>query len=96
MRTKVAALEGLKIMNDPKRCSRRAGCSATSGEHAEGMKFPRARSTRATVADARGRPGLRRLRGDAAFQQLLADAEAGHQQALADFRESGGERLLGR
>ena len=36
------------------------------------------------------------LRGDPAFQALLADAEAGRQQALAAFRAAGGERLLGR
>ena len=36
------------------------------------------------------------LRSDPAFQELLAEAEAGRQQALHAFRESGGERLLGR
>jgi hypothetical protein len=36
------------------------------------------------------------LRSDPAFRQLLADAEAGRQQALDAFREGGGERLLGR
>ena len=32
---------------------------------------------------------------DPAFQALLAEAEAGRRQALAAFRENGGERLLG-
>ena len=36
------------------------------------------------------------LRSDARFQAILAEAEAGRQQALAAFREAGGERLLGR
>ena len=36
------------------------------------------------------------LRGEPAFQALLADAESGRQRALAAFRAAGGERLLGR
>ncbi|HET9328114.1 MAG TPA: protein kinase, partial [Candidatus Eisenbacteria bacterium] len=35
------------------------------------------------------------LRSDPTFRQLLADAEAGRDRALATFREAGGERLLG-
>ena len=35
------------------------------------------------------------LRSNPAFKALLAEAEAGRQQALAAFREAGGERLLG-
>jgi hypothetical protein len=36
------------------------------------------------------------LRSDPRFQAILAEAEVGRQQALAAFREAGGERLLGR
>jgi hypothetical protein len=46
----------------------------------------------ATLAE---RPQFDALRGDPAFQKLLADAQAGHAKALAAFREAGGERLLG-
>jgi serine/threonine-protein kinase len=35
------------------------------------------------------------LRSDFAFQKLLADAVAGRQRALGEFREMGGERLIG-
>ena len=35
------------------------------------------------------------MRNDPAFQALLAQAEAGRRDALAAFREAGGERLLG-
>jgi hypothetical protein len=68
------------------------------GEHAEGMSFLRRAIDKGyTVATTlAGGPAFDALRGDAAFRQLLADAESGRQQALADFRESGGERLLGR
>ena len=41
-------------------------------------------------------PAFDGLRGDPAFQAVLAEAEAGREQALRDFREHGGERLLGR
>jgi hypothetical protein len=33
---------------------------------------------------------------DPRFQAILAEAEVGRQQALAAFREAGGERLLAR
>ncbi|HEY7924286.1 MAG TPA: protein kinase [Vicinamibacteria bacterium] len=98
MRTKVAALEGLKIMNDPEAMFQEGWLLCDVGEHAEGMKFLRRAIDKGyTVATtlAEG-PAFHALRGDAAFQQLLADAESGRQQALAAFRESGGERLLGR
>jgi hypothetical protein len=36
------------------------------------------------------------LRGEPAFEALLEQAEAGRANALAAFREAGGERLLGR
>jgi hypothetical protein len=42
-----------------------------------------------------GQPQFDALRGDTAFQALLADAEEGRRNALAAFREAGGERLLG-
>ena len=35
------------------------------------------------------------LRGESAFEALLADAAAGRSRALAAFREGGGDRLLG-
>lgn len=37
-----------------------------------------------------------RVAEGSAQRRLLAEAEAGRQQALAAFRESGGKRLLGR
>ena len=40
-------------------------------------------------------PAFDPLRADPAFRTLLADAEAGQRQALAAFRDRGGERLLG-
>jgi tetratricopeptide (TPR) repeat protein len=98
MRTNVAALDGLKIMNDPEAMFQEGWLLCDVGEHAEGMSFLRRAIDKGyTVATTlAGGPAFDALRGDAAFRQLLADAESGRQQALADFRESGGERLLGR
>ena len=40
-------------------------------------------------------PGLDPIRGTPAFRAIVAEAEAGRARALADFREAGGEGLLG-
>jgi hypothetical protein len=36
------------------------------------------------------------LRSDPRFQAILAEVEVAQQQALAAFRDAGGEQLLGR
>ena len=55
-------------------------------------------SPRCTLWPRRSRPTGRSIRcgAIARFQAILAEAEAGRLQALAAFREAGGERLLGR
>jgi len=40
-------------------------------------------------------PWLNTLRGDPAFTKILRHAEARHREALAAFRQAGGDRLLG-
>lgn len=68
------------------------------GEHARGLEHLRRAVARGYFV-APTLSGLRQfdaLRGDPAFQAMLADAEAGRARALAAFREAGGERLLGR
>ena len=98
MRTNVAALEGLKIMDDPEAMFQQGWLLCDAGEHAVGLEFlQRAIGKGYTVASTlRESRSFDALRGDPVFQQLLADAESGRDQALADFRDSGGERLLGR
>ena len=92
------ALSALKIMDDPE-------AHLPGGLAALRRRRARARA-RATCARAvakgyfvaptlAGSPQFDALRSDPAFQELLADAEAGRQQALAAFREAGGAMLVG-
>ena len=69
-----------------------------AGEHERGLaQLRRAVAKGYSVAPTlSGSRSFDALRSDPAFQELLAEAEAGRQQALAAFRENGGERLLGR
>lgn len=69
-----------------------------AGEHVRGLEYlqravARGYSVAPTLSDA---PAFDALRSDPAFQALLSEARAGREEALAAFRETGGERLLGR
>jgi serine/threonine-protein kinase len=94
----MAALSGLKIMDDPEAIFQEGWLLCDVGEHQRGLVQLRRAVTQGyfpspTLAHSRQ---FDALRGDPGFQQVLADAEAGRQRALAAFREAGGERLLGR
>jgi hypothetical protein len=41
-------------------------------------------------------PAFARVREDAVYREILAEARAGRARALEAFRERGGEKLLGR
>jgi serine/threonine protein kinase/tetratricopeptide (TPR) repeat protein len=94
----MAAFSPLKIMEDPEAIFQEGWLLCDVGEHERGLgHLQRAVAKGYFVAPTlSGRPQFDALRGDRAFQELLAQAEAGRQQALAAFQESGGERLLGR
>jgi hypothetical protein len=98
MRMNATELASLKIQEDPEAiflegwllCDAGAGDAGT--EHlrqavAKGY-YPASTLARSRQFDA--------LRETAAFQAIQADADAGQERALAAFRDSGGERLLGR
>ena len=87
----------LKIQNDPEAIFQEGWLLCDVGEHAAGLPcLQRAVANGYTVA-----PTLTRarqfdgLRGEPAFQALLAEAEAGRDRALEAFRGAGGETLLG-
>jgi serine/threonine protein kinase/tetratricopeptide (TPR) repeat protein len=87
----------LKIQDDPEAIFQEGWLLCDAGEHEHGMFHLRRGVAKGyfvapTLANA---PAFDAIRGSAAFQALLADAEAGRDKALAAFREAGGERLLG-
>jgi non-specific serine/threonine protein kinase len=98
MNAKMSALRGLEIMQDPEAIFQEGWLLCDAGEHVRGLEHLRAAVAKGyfVAPTLRGQRQFDALRGDAAFEAVLADAEAGRQQALAAFRERGGERLLGR
>jgi hypothetical protein len=94
----VSAVGSLKIMDDPEAIFQGGWLLCDVGEHEQGLGYlqravAKGYCVATTLAEA---PAFLALRRDPAFQTLLSEAVAGRQQALAAFREAGGERLLGR
>jgi serine/threonine protein kinase/tetratricopeptide (TPR) repeat protein len=94
----VAALGGLKIMDDPEAIFQGGWLYCDLGETERGLEqLGRAVAKGYTVVPTlAGSRAFDALRADPRFQELMARAESGRQQALASFREAGGPRLLGR
>jgi len=94
----VSALGPLKIMDDPEAIFQMGWLLCDLGEHEPGLiQLRRAVAKGYSVTPTlSGSRSFDALRNDPAFQEFLAEAEAVRQQALRAFRESGGERLLGR
>jgi len=87
----------LKIQNDPEAIFQEGWLLCDVGEHAAGLPYlQRAVANGYTVAPTLTRARqFDELRGEPAFQALLAEAEAGRDRALQAFRDAGGETLLG-
>ena len=98
MSARMAGLTGLRIMDDPEAIFQEGWLLCAAGEHALGLgQLRRAVAKGYFVAPTlSGSRHFDPVRSDPAFREILAEAEAGRQQALAAFREAGGERLLGR
>ncbi len=98
MSARMAGLTGLRIMDDPEAIFQEGWLLCDAGEHALGLgQLRRAVAKGYFVAPTlSGSRHFDPVRSDPAFREILAEAEAGRQQALAAFREAGGERLLGR
>jgi tetratricopeptide (TPR) repeat protein len=98
MLASLSALGPLTLHDDPEFVFRVGWLLCDVGEHEQGLLYLRRALTKAyfvapTLSASRS---FDPLRSDARFQAILAEAEAGRQQALVAFREAGGERLLGR
>jgi serine/threonine protein kinase/tetratricopeptide (TPR) repeat protein len=91
------ALAALKVMEDPEAIFQEGRFYCDVGEYEHGLGLIRQGVAKGyfaapTLAGSREFAGLR---NDPMFQQLLAECEAKRQEALAAFRQSEGERLLG-
>jgi tetratricopeptide (TPR) repeat protein len=89
---------GLKIQDDPEAIFIEGWLLCDAGETTAGLTYLERAVARGYYAAPvlASRRHFDPLRGDPAFQALIARAEAGQQQAMNTFREAGGERLLGR
>ena len=97
MRAGHAALSSLRVMDDPEAIFQMGRLLCDVGETDEGVKnLERAvrRGYFAVPTLVAGRE-FDRVREEASFLAVLAEAQAGRRQALVAFREAGGERLLG-
>jgi TolB-like protein len=94
----VPALGALKIMEDPEALFQIGWLLCDVGEHGPGLDHLRRAVGKgyAVAPTLSSSPSFDALRSDRGFQQILEEAEADRQRALAAFREAGGERLLGR
>jgi hypothetical protein len=93
-----SALSSLKIMEDPKPLFQIGWMLCDVGQKQHGLAHVRRAVERSyaaatTLETARS---FDAMRDDPEFQALVARARADRDLGLADFREHGGERLLGR
>ncbi len=94
----LSSIGPLKILADPEAIFQEGWLLCDIGEHERGL----AQLERAVAKGYCAAPTLTRapafdpLRAETGFQELLSEAQAGRERALAAFRECGGERLLGR
>ena len=94
----LAGFRGFKIMDDPEAIFQQGWLLCDAGDYERGLSHLQ-RSVRIgyyVSPTLRTAPAFDAMRGDPVFQALVAEAEAGRLEALATFREAGGERLLGR
>jgi serine/threonine protein kinase/tetratricopeptide (TPR) repeat protein len=94
----LSAVSALTIHDDPEFVFRVGWLLCDVGGHEQGLLYLGRAITKAyfvapTLSASRS---FDPLRSDPCFQAILEEAEMGRQQALAAFREAGGERLLGR
>jgi serine/threonine protein kinase/tetratricopeptide (TPR) repeat protein len=97
MRAAYASMSGVKVMDDPEAIFQMGWLLCDVGDFEAGIEqLQRAVSNgyyvAPTLAWSRAFDGARQ---EHAFRALVAEAEAGRRNALAAFREAGGERLLG-
>jgi len=93
----ISGLDRLKIQDDPEAIFQEGWLLCDVGERERGLEQLRHAVAKgyAVAPTLSGSQQFDAMRNDSAFQALLAEAEASRQDALAAFRQAGGERLLG-
>ena len=97
MRERMSIFDGLKIRDDPEAIFQEGRFFCDVGDYRLGLDFMRRAVSKSywPVATLQRSHEFDALRDDPEFQALVADAAAGRADALAAFRQGGGERLLG-
>ena len=98
MSLEAPAFSALKIQYDPEAMFQEGWLLCDVGEYEKGLVLLRRAVGKGyfvapTLSNSRA---FDALRSDPLFQAVVAEAEAGREQALAAFRDAGGERLIGR
>jgi serine/threonine protein kinase/tetratricopeptide (TPR) repeat protein len=93
----VAPISMLKIRDDPEAMFQEGWLLCDAGDYERGLDQIRKAVTKGyAVAPTLSRSRqFDAVRTEPAFQTILAHADAGRREALAAFREAGGDRLLG-
>jgi len=94
---RVDSRETLKIQDDPEAIFQEGWLLCDIGDYGRGLAALQRAVTKGyfVVSTLENRPQFDGLRGDAAFIELLAQAEAGRSRARAAFRDAGGQALIG-
>ena len=97
MLERISRIGSLAIHADPEAIFEQGWMLAQAGDLVTGLAFVKRGVDRGYYAaeTMASSPHFDPLRSDPVFQQALTDAETGRAQALAAFREAGGDRLLG-
>jgi hypothetical protein len=98
VRARLETFRGLKVQEDPEAMFQEGWLLCDLGEYQEGLRLVQHAVTKGySVSETlANRAEFDALRGDAAFQTIMAEAEEHRRHALNAFRQAGGERLLGR
>jgi TolB-like protein/tetratricopeptide (TPR) repeat protein len=98
MTSTLDSMMSLKIFDDPEAIFQEGWLLCDVGEHSRGLEYLQRAVSRGyfVVPTLAGWRQFDALRSEPAFQTVVAEAERGSQQALAAFREAGGDLLLAR
>jgi eukaryotic-like serine/threonine-protein kinase len=97
MSTRLSALAALKIQDDPEAIFQEGWILCDIGDYEGGLGYLQRAVAKGyfAVSTLSSYTQFDALRDDPRFRTLLAEADSGREQALAAFREAGGDRAIG-